>query len=108
MSTHQEKIEAQRMALQSTDCAHLRHLIGPEELEMLLSGSRLRIEGENARTIIRNCHTLLRREYKKVQLWVLVRDITGHGMGYSIKVCESAGLDPRQCCGGTLTEVDCE
>ena len=37
MSTNQEKIEAQRMAIQSTDCAHLRHLIGPEELERILS-----------------------------------------------------------------------
>ncbi len=37
MSTMMEKIEAQRLALQSTDCAHLRHLVGSTELEQLFT-----------------------------------------------------------------------
>jgi hypothetical protein len=62
--------------------------------------SELRLTGETARVVIVNCHSLLRHKYRRFPLWSLVGDITGHGSGYSIEVCKSAGLDPNQLCGG--------
>lgn len=58
--------------------------------------SELRMSGENARTIIRNFHSLHRHRYRGVPLWSMVGKITGHGSGNSAKICESANLDPHQ------------
>ena len=60
----------------------------------------LRISGQQARLVIKNCHLLLRknRRYKGLPLWSMVSDIAGHGSGYSIEICRSASLDPHQLC----------
>lgn len=67
----------------------------------------LRISGLNARTIIKNCHALLRNKYRGFSLWSMVGDITGHGTGYSIEICRSANLDPHQLCSVEILR-DCE
>lgn len=54
------------------------------------------ITGIQARTIILNVHALVRGNYKSCPLWVLVRDITGHGSGVCIEICKSTGLDPHE------------
>lgn len=56
----------------------------------------LRMTGEAARDIIINCHALLWRRLRRCPMWSLVSRITGHGSGYSIEICRSAGLDPFQ------------
>lgn len=61
--------------------------------------SLLRMSGENARIIIKNTHQILRYKYRGVPLWVMVRDISGHGSGYSAEICRSANLDPEQMSG---------
>lgn len=57
------------------------------------------IEGTVARTIIINCHALMRMKYRGLPLWSMVRHITGHGSGKSAEICRSANLDPHQECG---------
>lgn len=61
--------------------------------------SLLRMSGENARIIIKNAHAILRYKYRGIELWVMVRDITGHGSGYAHAICASANLSPVQMCG---------
>lgn len=61
--------------------------------------TELRMSGSNARTIIINCHAIMRNKFRGSLLWVLVSHITGHGSGYSVEICKSANLDPFQTCG---------
>lgn len=68
-------------------------------LDEARGSAHLRMYGENARTIIINCHSMLRNKFKGVQLWSMVSHITGHGSGYSYEICWSANLDPMQPCG---------
>lgn len=63
-------------------------------------GSELRIQGTQARLIIKNVHALVRHKFRGASLWSLVGQITGHGSGYSYDICKSANLNPNQCCGG--------
>lgn len=63
------------------------------------TGSELRISGETARIIIANCHAIMRHRFRQVPLWSLVGQITGHGSGNSIAICNSANLDPHQSAG---------
>lgn len=66
----------------------------------------LRMSGENAREIIRNCHALLKNTHRGRVLWSMVSEITGHGSGYSIEICKSAKLDPFQYIGkGALKDL---
>jgi hypothetical protein len=62
---------------------------------------RLRMSGDEARTIILNCHRLLGKtqRFRGVPLWGLVSQVTGHGSGFSADICVSANLDPQQKCG---------
>jgi len=64
------------------------------------AGSELRIQGAQARLIIKNVHALVRHKFRGASLWSLVGQITGHGSGYSYDICKSANLNPNQCCGG--------
>ena len=61
--------------------------------------SELRMTGENARSIILNCHALMRGKFRQVPLWSMVGKITGHGSGNSAAICISANLDPHQSAG---------
>lgn len=61
--------------------------------------TELRMSGSNARTIIINCHAIMRNKFRGSELWSLVSQITGHGSGYSVEICKSANLDPFQPCG---------
>jgi hypothetical protein len=62
---------------------------------------RLRMSGDEARTIILNCHRLLGKKLPFVgsPLWSLVSQVTGHGGSFSADICVSANLDPQQKCG---------
>lgn len=59
------------------------------------------MRGQEARVIIKNIHAIARRKFHGVPLWSLVSSITGHGSGYSIEICNSAGLDPHQLIKGS-------
>jgi hypothetical protein len=68
--------------------------------------SELLISGDVARRILINVHAAMWRRYRGLELWVLARDITGHGSGYSQEICRSAGLEPNQRIGKTsLREI---
>lgn len=58
------------------------------------------ITGPRLTALISNAHRLLRRRYKGLPLWVLVRDLTGNGASTSVALCREAGYDPGQTCGG--------
>jgi hypothetical protein len=74
---------------------------------MPIDPSKLRIHGETARLIIANAHQVLRYKYRGTPLWALVKDLTGHGSGYSQEICLSADYDPDQMCGvAHLKDVD--
>jgi hypothetical protein len=64
----------------------------------MIEKDKMRISGETARVIIKNCHYLMRRKFGRAPLWSMVGSITGHGSGYSSAICESANLDPDQLC----------
>lgn len=64
--------------------------------------SHLRASGDTARIIIANVHAMVSRKYRGVPLWSMVGHIFGHGSGYSIEICISAGLDPHQKVGKAL------
>lgn len=68
--------------------------------------ANLRMEGQNARAIIKNCHALLRHKFRGSPLWSMVSQITGHGSGYSHEICKSANLNPSQECGRKALEDD--
>ena len=54
------------------------------------------MQGAGAREIIINAHIMLHRQFKGMELWVMVRELTGHGSGNSIQICKTANLDPFQ------------
>lgn len=62
------------------------------------------IEGPRFRSIILNCHRLLRHKYRRVPLWALVSDITGFGSTTSTQLCNDIGLDPHQNAGKKCIE----
>jgi hypothetical protein len=66
------------------------------ELESRLRPSDLVISGNAARQILINAHAAMWRKYRGLELWVLCRDLTGHGSGYSHEICRSANLKPNQ------------
>lgn len=57
------------------------------------------IEGARLRSLIFNCHSLLRHKYRKSPLWAMVSDITGHGSTISVEICVQCGFAPGQDCG---------
>ncbi len=57
------------------------------------------ITGDRLTALISNAHRLLRRRYKGMPLWVLVRDLTGNGGSTSAALCREAGYNPNQFCG---------
>lgn len=59
----------------------------------------LLIQGKTARLIILNVHRIVRHKFRRIPLWSLVSDVTGHGSGYSYDICLSANLDPNQYAG---------
>lgn len=61
----------------------------------------LLIQGETARLIILNVHRIVRHKFRRIPLWSLVSDVTGHGSGYSYDICLSANLDPNQYAGAS-------
>lgn len=65
------------------------------ELKREEPANDLLITGEVARTVIKNAARLTQK-FKGSPLWSLVSQITGHGCGNSIKICESANLDPNE------------
>lgn len=46
--------------------------------------------------VLMNAHDKLRCKYKGLELWVFIRDLTGHGSGYSSKICKANGWDAFQ------------
>lgn len=66
------------------------------EFMSLCSTDGLLISGKVAWQIIANARYVAGSRYRKLPLWVLVRDLTGHGSTNSYKICRSAGLDPNQ------------
>lgn len=65
------------------------------ELKREGNANELLITGVAARTVIKNAARLTQK-FKGSPLWSLVSQITGHGCGNSIKICESANLDPNE------------
>lgn len=64
----------------------------PSKYEYLGGG----IPWGRVRCVIENCKRKLYRRYRGEALWVLVRDITGHGSGVSRDICKVCGFDPDQ------------
>ncbi len=61
--------------------------------EPSISGARLQV-------LIVNAHTLLRHNYRRTPLWVMIRDLTGAGSSTSMELCRQLCLDPHGACGG--------
>lgn len=55
-----------------------------------------KIEGDRLALIIRNAHRILRHTsaYRGAPLWVMVRDLTGHGSTVSKEICFECGINP--------------
>ncbi len=48
------------------------------------------------RQVIRNCGTPAKRPRTGRPRWSVVRQVTGHGSGYSAELCRWAGVDPDE------------
>lgn len=57
------------------------------------------IAGYRLTTLIACARRLLKSRYRKSQLWVLVRDLTGSGSTTASELCRAAGFDPTTLCG---------
>jgi hypothetical protein len=60
------------------------------------SPSLLPLSNERMASLLNNACHMLKRTELNVPLWSIVGGLTGHGSGYSAKICKEAGLDPFQ------------
>ena len=103
MSRHSPKeIERIKRVAAGADFGKLASLVLGEQapIEDHPTQNPAGITGPRLTALISNAHRLLRRRYKGLPLWVLVRDLTGNGGSTSVALCREAGYDPSQPCGG--------
>lgn len=48
------------------------------------------------RFMITSMHRKVRADYAQRPLWTFIREITGHGCGYSCEICIKNGWNPEQ------------
>lgn len=54
------------------------------------------LDAVRQREVLVNAHRMIRTQYKGRPLWVFIRELTGHGSGYSGLICSTNGWSADQ------------